>query len=315
MGKKGSIYGGQAVIEGVMMGGQVTSVTAIRRKDGTIAYYEVPRQGDSSFTALKRLPFVRGVVSIIESSILGSKHLNFASEKYDKLPEEDEPDIENDEKKTKWGMILGLSVMAILSFIFGKFIFTLIPALAASALTHFFPGRVAQVLIEGFLKIILLLGYIYFISMTPLMKRVFQYHGAEHKVINAFENGAPLTVENVKQQTRLHYRCGSSFILFTAIISVFLYFFVPVHPLSVRMLTRIALIPVDLGLSFEVLRLTNAVRHIPVLKILGYPGLWLQLLTTKEPDADQIEVAIAAFNEMKRRESLSINETKTPVMS
>lgn len=308
-----SIYGGQAVIEGVMMGGQTTSVTAIRRKDGSIDYFEVPRESSTKHKKLKRLPFVRGVVGIIESSVLGSKHLNFASEKYDKLPEEDVEKVE--EKSSKWGMILGLSAIAIFSFLFGKFIFTLLPAFAASALSSFFPGRVLQVIIEGALKIILLLGYIYFISLTPLMKRVFQYHGAEHKVINAFENGVPLTVENVKKQTRLHYRCGSSFILFTAVISVFLYFFVPVHPLSVRILTRIALIPVDLGLSFEVLRLTNALRHVPVLKALGYPGLWLQLLTTKEPDADQIEIAIAAFNEMRKREEHLMLLNKDSIIS
>ncbi|WEG14303.1 DUF1385 domain-containing protein [Pullulanibacillus sp. KACC 23026] len=313
MAEKETMYGGQAVIEGVMMGGRFTSVTAIRRKDGTIAFFEVPRDSKSSYSFLKKWPLVRGVIGIIESSILGSKHLNFSSEKYDKLPEEDVEETE--ENKGKWGMILGLSVMAILSFLFGKFIFTLLPALAADALTPFFPGKVSQILTEGVLKIILLLAYIYFISITPLMKRVFQYHGAEHKVINAFENDLSLTVENVKKQTRLHYRCGSSFILFTAIISVFLYFFVPLHPLSVRMLTRIALIPVDLGLSYEVLRLTNAVRHIPGLKVLGYPGLWLQLLTTKEPDADQIEVAIAAFNEMKRREADTLLEKDTSVVS
>lgn len=315
MAKKGSTYGGQAVIEGVMMGGQSTSVTAIRRKDGSIDFYEVKRVASNKYTKLKRFPFIRGVVGIIESSILGSKHLNFASEKYDKLPEEDVVEVETEENKSKWGMIVGLTAIALLSFLFGKFIFTLIPTLAASALSSYFPGRVSQVLLEGFLKIILLLGYIYFISMTPLMKRVFQYHGAEHKVINAFENRVPLTVENVLKQTRLHYRCGSSFILFTAIISIFLYFFVPVHPLSVRMLTRIALIPVDLGLSFEVLRLTNALRHVPVLKFLGYPGLWLQLLTTKEPEADQIEIAIAAFNEMRKREEHLLLLDKDSIVS
>jgi uncharacterized protein YqhQ len=159
------------------------------------------------------------------------------------------------------------------------------------------------------------LGYIYFVALTPLMKRVFQYHGAEHMVINAFENGKPLTVDSVKEQTRLHYRCGSSFILFTAVISVFLYFFVPVDPLSVRLLTRIALIPVDLGISYEVLRATNAVRHVPLLKVLGYPGLWLQLLTTKRPEDDQIEIAILAFNEMRKREEMNAQTKNQSVVS
>ena len=313
MAKVNEIYGGQAVIEGVMMGGPTTSVTAIRRKDGTVEFFEVKRHLDSKWKRLKRVPLIRGIIGILESSVLGSKHLNFASEKYDKLPEED-INIE-EEGKSKWGMILGLSVLAILSFLFGKFIFTLIPAIAADALSHYFPGFGMQILIEGLLKILLLLGYIYFIALTPLMKRVFQYHGAEHMVINAFENGQPLTVASVREQTRLHYRCGSSFILFTAVISVFLYLFVPLHPLSVRLLTRIALIPVDLGISYEVLRATNAVRNVPFLKVLGYPGLWLQLLTTKLPDDDQIEIAILAFNEMRKREKMNAELTNQSSVS
>ncbi len=295
-----------------MMGGRTTSVTAIRRKDGSIEFFEVPRAANPKLGRFKRWPLLRGVIGIIESSILGTKHLNFSSEKFDKLPEEDveAPKEEN----RKWGMILGVTAIAILSFLVGKFIFTLVPALAAQALIHYFPGRVIQVLIEGAFKILLLLGYIYFVSLTPLMRRVFQYHGAEHKVINAYENGQSLTVENVKAQTRLHYRCGSSFILFTAVISVFLYLFLPVDHLGLRVLTRILLIPVDLGLSYEVLRLTNAVRNIPYLKGLGYPGLWLQLLTTKEPDSDQIEIAIAAFNEMKKKESEHISLQQKTVL-
>ena len=134
--------------------------------------------------------------------------------------------------------------------------------------------------------------------MTPLIKRVFQYHGAEHKVINAYENELPMTVENVQAQSRLHYRCGSSFILFTVIVGMFIYFLVPTDPFWLRIVNRILLIPVVLGVSFEVLQLTNSLRNVPVLKYLGYPGLWLQLITTKEPDDKQVEVAIASFEKL-----------------
>src|SRR5690606_38631365 len=171
--------------------------------------------------------------------------------------------------------------------------FTLIPAITASFMLPIFPGRIEQNLIEGLIKLILLLTYIYLISMTPLIKRVFQYHGAEHKVVNAYENGLPLTIENVQNQSRLHYRCGSSFILFTVIVGVFVYMFVPYEPLWQRLVYRILLIPVVLGISYEVLQFTNKLRHIPVLKYLGYPGLWLQLLTTKEPTDKQVEVSIS----------------------
>jgi uncharacterized protein YqhQ len=198
-----------------------------------------------------------------------------------------------------------------LSFLFGKFIFTLVPVFLAELTRPVFSGDFAQIMIEGLFKLILLLVYIYFISLTPLIKRVFQYHGAEHKVINTYENNLELTVENVQAQSRLHYRCGSSFILFTVIVGVFVYMLVPTEPLYVRVLNRIALIPVVLGISFEVLQLTNKLRDVPVLKVLGYPGLWLQLLTTKEPKNDQVEVAIASFNELLKMEKDTESRLKT----
>ena len=309
--EKKPLYGGQAVIEGVMMGGRYTTVTAIRRKDGTLEYYEVIKEKKPFFDILKKVPFIRGIIGILDSSIVGTKHLNFASEKYDVDPNEDQVKDETVEEKGKWAMILGISVLAVLSFLFGKFILTLVPTFLAEALTFLFPGDVTQILLEGVFKLLFIFGYIYFISLTPLVKRLFQYHGAEHKVINTYENNKELTVENVKKHSRLHYRCGSSFILFTAIISIFLYFLVPVNPLWLRVVSRILLIPVDLGLAYEVLRLTNSCRNIPILRWLGYPGLWLQLLTTKEPNAEQIEVAIAAFNEMKIRENKYIKEKQT----
>lgn len=298
------LYGGQAVIEGVMMGGKHTTVTAIRRKDDTIDYFEIQKKPNKFLSNFKRIPFLRGLVGILEASALGTKHLNFSSERYDIDPEEDAELIKDEKEGNKLSVILGVAAIGILSFLFAKFIFTLVPAFLANFLTPIFPGFAAQILIEGAFKIALLLGYIYFVSLTPLMKRVFEYHGAEHKVINTYENNQPLTVNNVKENSRLHYRCGSSYILFTAIISILLYFFVPKDPLSLRVFYRIILIPVDLGIAYEALQLTNNARHIPFLKWLGYPGLWLQLLTTKEPDAKQIEIAISAFEEMKRREEV-----------
>ncbi|MGV3487610.1 MAG: DUF1385 domain-containing protein [Tuberibacillus sp.] len=311
---KQPVYGGQAVIEGVMMGGRHTTVTAIRRKDQSIEFYEVVKEHKTIVNQLKKIPFLRGIVGILESSALGTKHLNFATERYDLEPGEEIPEKQKGESG-KLAMIFGIAVLGILSFLFGKFVFTLVPAVLAGLFSPVLPGHTAQVLLEGFFKLIFLFGYIYFISLTPMMKRLFQYHGAEHKVINTFENGLELTVDNVKSQSRLHYRCGSSFILFTAVISIFLYLLpiVPVHPLWLRLVVRIVLIPVDLGISYEVLQFTNKLRDIPVLRWLGYPGLWLQLLTTKEPDESQIEVAIAAFNEMKKREEAYIG-SKTMVL-
>ncbi|CAM4124119.1 membrane protein [Bacillus manliponensis] len=296
------VYGGQAVIEGVMFGGREYTVTAIRRKDESIEFYRLPRVRNKFSSVLKKIPFLRGIAAIIDASANGAKHLNFASERFDVDPEDDDKLAKEKEKESKLAMVLGVAAVGVLSFIFGKVIFTAVPALLAELTRPIFPSHVGQIIVESIIKLILLLSYIYFVSLTPMIKRVFQYHGAEHKVINAYENNLPLTVENVQSQTRLHYRCGSSFILFTVIIGMFVYFLVPTDPLWLRVVNRILLIPVVLGISFEVLQFTNRLRNVPVLKAIGYPGLWLQLLTTKEPTDDQVEVAIASFEELLRLE-------------
>jgi uncharacterized protein YqhQ len=303
-------YGGQAVVEGVMFGGKHHYVTAIRRKNKEIDYFRLPRKSSSTMTSLKKIPFIRGIAAIIEASANGTKHLNFSTDRYDLDPEEDEI-LNQPKKESKLTMILGVAAIGVLSFLFGKFIFTLVPLFLAELTRPIFPSDLAQILIEGLFKLILLLVYIYAISFTPLIKRVFQYHGAEHKVINCYENALPLTIENVQKQSRLHYRCGSSFLLFTVIVGVFVYMLVPTEPLYVRVLNRLALIPVVIGISFEVLQFTNKLRDVPVLKWLGYPGLSLQLLTTKEPDNEQVEVAIASFNELLRMEKETLEGIKT----
>ncbi|NMO78414.1 DUF1385 domain-containing protein [Niallia alba] len=294
------LYGGQAVVEGVMFGGKHHYVTAIRRKDQSIDYFHLPRKYNTKLAKFKKIPFLRGLIAIIESSGNGTKHLNFSTDRFDLDPSEDYK-LEEQEP-SKLSMILGVAVLGVLSFLFGKFIFTLIPTFLAAMFMPIISGHVAQILLESFFKLILLLGYIYFVSLTPIIKRVFQYHGAEHKVINAYENGKELTIENVQAASRLHYRCGSSFILFTVIVGLFLYLFFYPENLFERVLIRIALIPFVIGISFEVLQITNKLREVPVLKYLGLPGLWLQLLTTKEPSNEQVEVAILSFNELKRRE-------------
>lgn len=248
----------------------------------------------------KKIPFVRGVVALIESAGLGSRHMQFSGDRYDVTPGEEVENVE--ESGSKLQMILGVAVVGILSFLFGKFAFTLIPVFIADLFSPWIEGKVGQVLLESGIKLLLLLTYLYFISLTPIIKRVFQYHGAEHKVINCYEAGLDITVENVQAQSRLHYRCGSSFMLFTVFVGMFLYFFVPTDPLWLRIVDRILLIPVVLGVSFEVLQATNACRNIPLLRYLGYPGLWLQLLTTREPMDEQVEVAIASFNMLRRVE-------------
>lgn len=315
MGEQKSIYGGQAVIEGVMFGGKHVYVTAVRRKDKRIEYFEQQRIEKDWIKALKKIPFLRGIVALIQSGANGSRHLSFAAERFDldTSEEGEEPPTKEveEEKKNSLGLILGVAVIGVISLIVGKVIFTGVPALLAGLLDPILYSvpqgtpweRFLSNLIEGGIKIFLLLLYLYLISGTPIIKRLFQYHGAEHKVINAYESGLPLTVENVAKSSRLHYRCGSSFIIFTAIVGVLVYslfnYYFPYHSLWERVLERILLIPVVIGLSYEVLFLTNKLREVPVLRYLGYPGLWLQLLTTKEPNEEQIEVSIASFNRMR----------------
>lgn len=299
MPQNNAVYGGQAVIEGVMFAGRSYYVTAVRRKNNEISYLEVPKQDRPWVQKLSKIPFIRGLVSIINSSAKGSRHLNFSAEIF--AEEEGEPKTEEKPSLfSKLSMILGVAVIGVLSFLFGKLIFTIVPAIVEQFMfQNKFDNRILHNLIEGGIKIILLIAYIYIISFTPIMKRLFQYHGAEHKVISAYEAGAELTVENVQKFSTLHYRCGSSFIVLTVLIGVVIYSFVPYTSLIERILERIILLPVVLAVSYEVQRLTNILRDTPVLKYLGYPGLWLQLLTTREPDDAMVEVSIASFKRMR----------------
>jgi uncharacterized protein YqhQ len=296
-------YGGQAVIEGVMFAGRTVNVTAVRKKDRSIAYLETPRQDKAWVSKLKKIPFLRGIVALIDSTAKGSQHLNFSAESYaEEEGESNKP--KSPEKKSvtdNLTMILGVAVVGVLSFVFGKLVFTLVPAALEEMLfATAFESTFLHNLIEGLIKLMLLIGYILLIAQTPLIKRLFQYHGAEHKVITAYEHGDPLTVEHVQKYNTLHYRCGSSFIVLTVLVGILLYS-LPVFTWDTiweRLGIRVALLPVVIGLSYEVLRFTNSVRSVPLLRYLGYPGLWLQLLTTKEPTDDQVEVAIASFERM-----------------
>jgi uncharacterized protein YqhQ len=296
-------YGGQAVIEGVMFQSPKNMVTAIRRNDDQIDYFEMPRPRKQWLEKLKKIPVLRGNIAIIESSIYGMKHMEFATDRFERNPEDD-VNIESEKEESNTAkIVLSTVIVGILSFLVGKFLFTLIPVFVAAFFSNIVTGHFGQVLLETLFKLILLLGYIYVLSFTPMVKRLFQYHGAEHKVINTYESNQELTVDNVQGNSRLHYRCGSSFILFTVLVGFVVYMFVPVDPFYMRVINRILLIPVVLGLSFEVLTFTNKLRDIPILKWLGLPGLWLQFLTTKQPDNSQVEVALHSFNQLLRSEN------------
>ncbi|WP_424446079.1 DUF1385 domain-containing protein [Paenibacillus xerothermodurans] len=285
-----------------MFAGQTVHVTAVRRKDNSIHFLEVPKTEVGWVKALKKVPLIRGIVGIVEASAKGAQHLNFSAETFAEGEDEAEsPKAEQKESLTgRLSLILGVAVVGILSFLFGKFVFTLVPTIIEEVLFgRLFVSQIGHNLLEGLIKIILLIAYIYFISLTPMIRRLFQYHGAEHKVISAYEAGVELTVENVQKFSTLHYRCGSSFIVFTVLVGVVIYSFFEYNSFIERIVQRIVLLPLVIGVSYEVLRFTNSLRDVPVLRVLGYPGLWLQLLTTKEPDDSQVEVSIASFNRMR----------------
>ncbi|WP_400163921.1 DUF1385 domain-containing protein [Brevibacillus sp. TJ4] len=297
-------YGGQAVIEGVMFGGKTVTVTAVRTKNQEIEYFEAPRTEYTWVKPLKKIPILRGLVGLIEASANGAKHLNFASERYSM-----DSDEEVTESPSKLTLILGVAVVGVLSFLFGKFVFTLVPVfLADFLLGKWVPDGTPQTIAEGIIKIILLLAYITAIAQAPIIKRLFQYHGAEHKVINAFEKGLELTVKNVQSTSTLHYRCGSSFLIFSVIVGVVIYSLFDYQSLTERVVQRIVLLPLVIGVSYEVLQITNKLRDIPVLRYLGYPGLWLQKITTREPDDSQVEVAIASFLKMRELDEKHVQE-------
>jgi uncharacterized protein YqhQ len=310
-------YGGQAVIEGVMFGGKNINVTAVRRKNNEITFLEVPRTDKSWVKKLRKIPFIRGIVGIIDSSAKGSKHLNYSADAY--ADDETEPEERAQQKKKEESglsltMMIGVAAVGILSFIVGKIIFTLVPVFVEEFIFgDLFGGYVLHNLVEGVIKLSLLLVYLWAITLTPIIKRLFQYHGSEHKVISTYEAGQELTVANVQKHSRLHYRCGSSFMMITIILGVIIYSLIPWDNMLDRVLQRLVLLPVVIAVSFEFLKLTNAMREVPVLRYLGYPGLWLQLLTTKEPSDEQVEVAIASFNRMMELDNVIENsEARSP---
>ena len=311
-------YGGQALIEGVMFVGNSTTISAIRRKDNSIEYHQVQKVVKPWINRLKKIPFIRGIAGLFDSLGTGTEHLNYSADLYedDRLTEDEKRKKAKQAaqpKKNNWRMILGVTVIGILSFLFAKLVFTLVPVFIADLFSGIITSHTGQVVLESLFKFVLLLGYLYAISFTPLVKRLFQYHGAEHKVINTYESNLPLTVQNVRSQSRLHYRCGSSFLLFTVFVGLFIYLFFPTDPLWLRVVTRILLIPVVLGVSYEVLQLTNRLQNIKILNWVALPGLYLQKLTTKEPTDDQIEVAIASFNKLLsvEKEGVSVSSAKS----
>ena len=284
--------GGQAVLEGVMMRNKDMYAVAVRKPDGDIAVEVDEFHGIAYGSKLLNIPFVRGVFVFINSLILGLKAINYSASFYE---EEDSKPTKLDESidKVSSGHENSFLMVAttILSFVFAIALFMILPYGLSELLSKYVRNASLVAIFEGVLRIVIFIAYILLISRMKDIKRLFMYHGAEHKCINCIERGRPLTVKNVKKCTRLHKRCGSSFILFVMFVSIILFFFIRVDSILLKVALRILLIPVISGISYEIIKLAGRTDFI-LIRIISAPGLWLQRLTTKEPDKDMIEVAI-----------------------
>lgn len=305
--------GGQAVMEGVMMRGPYKTVVAVRKSDGEIEK-KIDDNGVKTRHAFFKLPVVRGCVNFVDSLVIGMKALMYSASFVDLEEEEEESSKFDKWLEEKLGDKLKDVVIyfaVFVSIIFSVGLFMLLPAFLTKGIeiigdkitvikpiteTHVFTS-----LFEGIIRMLIFLGYMILVSQMNDIKRVFEYHGAEHKTIACYEAGEELTVENVRKHTRFHPRCGTSFLVFVMIISILLFALLPrfdgmsgIASTLLRLLTRLALMPVVAGISYEVIKWAGR-SDAKIVQLLSKPGLWMQKLSTREPDDSQIEVAIESI--------------------
>jgi uncharacterized protein YqhQ len=288
--------GGQAVLEGVMMRGESTWAVAVRNAEGEIEIdvRDVPGWSER----YRKIPIVRGVMGLGESLSLGYRALTWSANK--QMPEDEQVS-----EKT-------MGVAIVFSMLLFSALFIVLPALAGGGLDDgsFLPFELPFHLAEGIVRLLLFVGYLAAISLLPDIRRVFQYHGAEHKTIAAYENGVELTPEAADQFTTAHVRCGTNFLLTVMVVAIVTYTFVPTPNIWVIIGSRVVLIPLIAGLSYEVIRLAAKNMHRAVVRFVMKPGLWLQKLTTREPDLGQLEVAIASLRAVLTAEQLAEVENR-----
>ncbi|MFY9195886.1 MAG: DUF1385 domain-containing protein [Bacillota bacterium] len=283
LGKEGFTYGGQAVIEGVMMRGRRSIAIAVRKPDSSIVVQNKPIKMLAERYPILGLPVIRGVFAFIETLIIGFDALMFSA---------DQAGATEEEQLKPWE----LTVTVIVAFALFVGLFIVLPNVVAVWVQKTVHNRVLVNLAEGVFRIALFIAYIVAVSRINDIQRVFQYHGAEHKVIHTFEAGEQLSVENARCHTILHPRCGTAFLLIVMVTMVLIFsVFLRATNLSMRILTRLALLPIVTGISYEVIKLAGRPNPPKFIQWIIAPGLWLQKLTCKEPDDDQIEVAIRAL--------------------
>ena len=293
--------GGQAVMEGVMMRGPFKTTVAVRKPDGEIEK-KIDKNGVKTRGKFFKLPIIRGCVNFIDSLVIGMKALMYSAEFVDLEGEEEESKFDKwlEEKFGDKVKDIVIYAAVAISIILSVGLFMVLPTFltriveAIPFMQSITETQTFTSVFEGIVRMLIFLGYMALVSQMKDIKRVFEYHGAEHKTSACYEAGEELTVENVKKHSRFHPRCGTSFLLFVMIISIIVYAFLPKTGIVLRVLMRLALLPVVAGLSYEVIKWAGRSKNTCV-TFLSKPGLWLQKLTTREPDESQIEVAIAAM--------------------
>lgn len=295
--KKCSRYsgiGGQAVLEGVMMKNSEKYAVAVRKPDGEIEVEIENHQGLLHGNKIKELPFIRGVFNFIDSLVLGTKVLNYSASFYEEEEEEDSK-LEKAVDKLSGGKgeKLLTAFVTLVSVVLAVGIFIVLPYFVSSCFEEYIRNRSLMAIVEGVVRILIFLLYVGGISLMKDIKRLYQYHGAEHKCINCIEKGRPLTVHNVMRSSRLHKRCGTSFIFFVLVVSIVLFFFIHVDNVVQKVILRVLLMPVVAGISYELIRLAGRTDNI-VVRLLSAPGMLIQRITTREPDESMVEVAIAS---------------------
>ena len=292
---KSSNIGGQAVLEGIMMRSGDKYAVAVRKPDGEIEIEEKEYTSAIKCKALTKIPFVRGVFNFIDSLVLGMKTLTFSASFFEE--ETGEVLTEEEAKKQKKKEDIFMALTMVLSVVIALGVFMVLPGLVADFLKGVIPSRLLRTILESVIRILIFVVYIVLVSRMEDIKRTFMYHGAEHKCINCIESGLDLTVENVRNSSKEHKRCGTSFLFFVMVVSVIVCFFITAENRLVRTLLRIALLPLIAGISYEIIKLAGSSKN-RIVELLSKPGLLMQKLTTKEPTDDMIEVAICAVEKV-----------------
>ncbi len=290
-------YGGQAVMEGVMMRGRSSMAVAVRQPDGNICVYEEALQPGPVVTRVRNWPFIRGVFVLWDTLLLGMRALIFSANVGLQEVEGEEPKTDKDGKQEEPAMLTGPLLWATVGFslLFSIALFFVAPLAAVDLLERWIDSDLLVNVIEGILRLGLLVGYMYAISFMPDIRRVFGYHGAEHMTINAHESNLPTTVENVRRQPLTHIRCGTGFLLIVVLLSVIVFIMIGRPAWYWLYLSRIVLVPVIAAVAYEVIRIGAANADNPIMRAILAPGLLLQGVTTRTPDDGMLEVAIAAF--------------------